>query len=301
MKTLYKAVDFTENYDADDDLGFGKYFSGEGRYSRSLIGNCAIEDSTIIFDVPFVDRDRDEDYTVLTKQDLADGSYTADIYDLNRGVANVMVIQDKEPTTLDQTADTLVVDKFATAWDEEKQEKVLEVNGWSKGEYISLKVDDDVSQVDPITPTETMANDKKDIKDLVRGDVIQYNLGSNGYLYTYRVLFNYTYRTSGGGYFESSTSQRDRLGVNNYKITNDKLMTVFGEVRKVFDYFMVESANVADGRFYRAYPTTDVNLYIYDTSKDEITIGEPFDIEPGNQVFIRTKYIDQAIDMLVIQ
>ncbi len=301
LKTLYKAVDFTENYDADDDLGFGKYFSGEGRYSRSLIGNCAIEDSTIIFDVPFVDRDRDEDYTVLTKQDLADGSYTADIYDLNRGVANVMVIQDKEPTTLDQTADTLVVDKFATAWDEEKQEKVLEVNGWSKGEYISLKVDDDVSQVDPITPTETMANDKKDIKDLVRGDVIQYNLGSNGYLYTYRVLFNYTYRTSGGGYFESSTSQRDRLGVNNYKITNDKLMTVFGEVRKVFDYFMVESANVADGRFYRAYPTTDVNLYIYDTSKDEITIGEPFDIEPGNQVFIRTKYIDQAIDMLVIQ
>ena len=41
-------------------------------------------------------------------------------------------------------------------------------------------------------------------------------------------------------YFESSTSQRDRLGVNNYKITNDKLMTVFGEVKKVFDYFMVE-------------------------------------------------------------
>ena len=79
LKTLYKAVDFTENYDADDDLGFGKYFSGEGRYSRSLIGNCAIEDSTIIFDVPFVNRDRDEDYTVLTKQDLADGSYTADI------------------------------------------------------------------------------------------------------------------------------------------------------------------------------------------------------------------------------
>ncbi len=63
----------------------------------------------------------------------------------------------------------------------------------------------------------------------------------------------------------------------------------------------LKDANVADGRFYRAYPTTDVNLYIYDTSKDEITIGEPFDIEPGNQVFIRTKYIDQAIDMLVIQ
>ena len=42
-------------------------------------------------------------------------SYTADIYDLNRGVANVMVIQDKEPTTLDQTADTLVVDKFGNS------------------------------------------------------------------------------------------------------------------------------------------------------------------------------------------
>lgn len=50
-----------------------------------------------------------------------------------------MVIQDKEPTTLDQTADTLVVDKFATAWDEEKQEKVLEVNGWSKGRVYFIK------------------------------------------------------------------------------------------------------------------------------------------------------------------
>ena len=58
-----------------------------------------------------------------------------------------------------------------------------------------------------------MANDKKDIKDLVRGDVIQYNLGSNGYLYTYRVLFNYTYRTSGGGYFEVLRSVTDLVSI----------------------------------------------------------------------------------------
>lgn len=291
IRTLYRAADYTKELGDPDDLDFGMYYTGTARYNNNLIANCAINDSTVIFRVPFVDRDRDEDYQIESKETLSNGSYTVDIYDIRNGVSNVIAIKDKEPTKLSDTADTLIVDKFSTAWDEEKQEKVLEVSGWSKGELISLKVDDDVSQVESLTTTE-----EKDIKDLVRGDVIQYTTGSNDYLYTYRVLFNYTLRGATDNYFEAN---QDRL--SNYQVSNDDLYTLFGQVQRSYDYFMVETTNINDKKWFRAYPTTDINLYIYDTEKNEIIIGEPFDIQVEDKVFIRTKNIDQQIDMLVIQ
>lgn len=291
IRTLYRAADYTKELGDPDDLDFGMYYTGSARYNNNLIANCAINDSTLIFRVPFVDRDRNEDYQIETKETLTNGSYTVDIYDIRNGIANVIAIKDKEPTKLSDTADTLIVDKFSTAWDEEKQEKVLEVSGWSKGELISLKVDEDVSQVESLTTTE-----EKGIKDLVRGDVIQYTKGSNDYLYTYRVLFNYSLRGATDNYFEAN---QDRL--SNYQVSNDDLYTLFGQVQRSYDYFMVETTNINDKKWFRAYPTTDINLYIYDTQKDEIIIGESFDIEVGDKVFIRTKNIDQQIDMLVIQ
>lgn len=291
IRTLYRAADYTKELGDPDDLDFGMYYTGSARYNNNLIANCAINDSTLIFRVPFVDRDRDEDYQIETKESLSNGSYTVDIYDIRNGVSNVIAIKDKEPTKLNDTADTLIVDQFSTAWDEEKQDKVLEVRGWSKGELISLKVDEDVSQVESLTTTE-----EKGIKDLVRGDVIQYTKGSNDYLYTYRVLFNYSLRGATDNYFEAN---QDRL--SNYQVSNDDLYTLFGQVQRSYDYFMVETTNLSDKKWFRAYPTTDINLYIYDTQKNEIIIGEPFDIQVGDKVFIRTKNIDQQIDMLVIQ
>ena len=291
LKSLYQAFDYTKYLDDPDTLDFGKYYDETGRYSNGLIGSSAIEDSTLIFKIPFVDRDRDEDYKVIKKSDLSNGSYNAQIYDIRKGVANVLVIQDKEPNKVSDTANTLVIDKFSTAWDEENQQKVLELDGWSNGEYVSLKIDDDVSQAESLTLQE-----EKDIKSLVRGDVIQYELGSNDYIYTYRVLFNYSLRAGTSKYFEVNQDRQ-----SNYKISNDDLYTLFGQSIRVYDYFMVETTSLTDKKYYRAYPTREINLYIYDTEKNEIIIGEPFDIEPGNQVFIRTKNIDQTVDMLVIQ
>lgn len=291
LKSLYQAFDYTKYLDDPDTLDFGKYYDETGRYSNGLIGSSAIEDSTLIFKIPFVDRDRDEDYKVIKKSDLSNGSYNAQIYDIRKGVANVLVIQDKEPNKVSDTANTLVIDKFSTAWDEENQQKVLELDGWSNGEYVSLKIDDDVSQAESLTLQE-----EKDIKSLVRGDVIQYELGSNDYIYTYRVLFNYSLRAGTSKYFEVNQDRQ-----SNYKISNDDLYTLFGQSIRVYDYFMVETTSLTDKKYYRAYPTREINLYIYDTEKNEIIIGEPFDIEPGNQVFIRTKNIDHTVDMLVIQ
>ena len=46
---------------------------------------------------------------------------------------------------------------------------------------------------------------------------------------------------------------------------------------------------------------TDINLYVYDVKKDEITIGESYDVEAGDDVFIRTKYDNEQIDMLIFK
>ena len=203
-----------------------------------------------------------------------------------------MVLKEREPTRVSDTASTLVVDRFSTAWDETEQRAVNEISGWSGGEYVSYKIDDDISQMGSLTTRED-----KDVSELVRGDVIQYELGSNDELYAYRVLFNYTLRAGQDSqYFEINQDNQ-----SNYRLSNDDLYTVFGRVMNVYDFYMVETTNLNDKRYFRAYPTQGINLYIYDTEKDEITIGEPFDIEVGSEVFIRTQNIDSEVDMLIIQ
>lgn len=295
IRTLYRAEDYTASLADPDDLDFGKYYSGISRYGNNLMinANCAVTESTLIYRVPFADRDRDEDYQVNTKADLSDGSYEAEIYDIRNGVGSVIVIKDKQPSNLADSADTLIVDEIATAWDEEKQEKVLELIGWSKGEKVSLKIDEYCSQADSYT-IENYEN--KDFKKLKRGDVIQYNKGSNNYLYTYRMLFNYDKRTGTKNYFEVNQDREE-----NSEVSNDVLDTLYGQVQRAYDYFMVVSPKPDQKQWYRSYPTTDINLYIYDTERDEITIGESYDITAGDDVFIRTKYNTEQIDMMVIK
>lgn len=297
IRTLYKAVDYTTELGDPDDLDFGMYYSGDAPYLNGLMKVCAITDSTVVFKVPFEDRDNDEDYQITTREALKDGtSYDASIYDIRNGVANALVVKDKNATNLDATADILVVDEFSTSWDADKQERVFEVVGWSNGEKIAIKVDDDVSQNAPFT---TGVDEQKGIKELVRGDVIQYNKSASGYIYSYRVLFNYKYRMSNNVYFEVNEN-----GLSEVKTsTNEKIRTIFGEVTRAYDYFMVATSKLDNKMWYRAYATADdsVNIYIYDTERNEIFVGEPFDIERGDKIFIRTKYSNDQIDMLVIQ
>lgn len=291
IRTLYAAVDYTKSLEDPDDLDFGMYFTGSARYSNNLLASSAVNDSTLIFKVPFTDRDHDEDYTVQKAADLGKTSYRADIYDIRKGVANVVVIKDTDPTSLSNTANVLIIDQLSTAWDEDSQQRVTEVQGWLNGELVSYKIDEDISQANSLTGEET-----KSVNEFARGDVIQFNTASNGYLYNYRVLFNATLRVGEDMYFEMNQS-----GQKVVQLSNDELYTLFGEVKSVFDYFIVETTDVAKKELYRAYPTTGINLYIYDTDKDEIVVGEPFDIEVGNQVFIRTKNLTESVDMLVIQ
>lgn len=293
VRSLYLAKDNTISLEDPDDLDFGKYFSGTEVYSNGLIQRCAVGDSTTIFRIPFVDRDRDEDYSVDTKENLSDGEYTVDIYDIRNGVANVLVIKDTNPAKLSDTANVLVVDKLSKAWDPEEMVSVYAIDGYQNGEKVTIMVDDDVKTGVNTFPVE----ENKNIADLTRGDVIQYNVGSNDMLYSYRVLFNAAERVGTSKFFEGNEK-----GNEVQSRSNDSRYTIYGKIMSVYDEYLVETTKLDNKNFYRSYSTTEgVNLYIYDTKNNEIRIGEPFDIQKNDTVFIRTRKTNEQIDIMVIQ
>lgn len=304
INTLYKAFDYTASLEDPDDLDFGRYFNGITSYSNGLFKNCAVDDNTLIFRVPYTDRDIDTDYSVITKEDLTQSSYSADIYDIRRGIASVVVLQDRIPTDLDPTANTLIVDYVSTAWDEAEQIRVNEVSGWSNGKEVSLKLDEQASVA--ARGTSAALNDtsyNKTITELKRGDVIQYNTSAQGYIYSYRVLFNCEKSLKDGVYFDYSVTDDNMNATDtNYNSSaSEDLRAVFGVVERNYDQYMLATKNPSDKKWQRSYRTTGINLYIYDVPNNEIIIGEPFDINPGDKVFIRCRNMNAQVDMLVIQ
>lgn len=294
IRKLYMPVDYTNGTALPTVDGFGKYYSGTSSYNYNLLqeGNCAVTDNTVVFRVPFADRDHDEDYSIQTKEDLTESSYSVEVYDIVNGVANAIVIKDANPTSISETAGVLVLSKpSAQAWDSDQQQAVTELTGYSKGEEISLKVDDDCTQTDAITGVtgllgSNIDRDMKDVKDLKVGDVIQYITNAQGYILSYRVLFN-TNLLSGDDYFEIADGVSSETSSIYSIATSQKIRTVYGQVLNAYDYFMTATSDLSNSQYYRAYPTTDIELYIYDGIDDEVIVGEPYDIQADDKVFIK--------------
>ncbi len=294
IRKLYMPVDYTTGSNVPTVDGFGKYYSGTSSYNYNLLqeGNCAVTDNTIIFRVPFADREHDEDYSIQTKADLTDSSYSVDVYDIVNGVAKAIVIKDANPTSISETAGVLVMSKpAAQAWDSDKQEAVTELTGYSKGSEVSLKIDDDCTQVDAITAVADLVGgdlerDKKDAKDLEVGDVIQYITNAQSYIISYRVLFN-TKLLSGDNYFEIVDGKASTVSPIYTIATSDKIRTIYGQVLNSYDYFMTATSDLTNSRYYRAYPTTDIELYVYDGIDDELVVGESYEIQDEDKVFIK--------------
>ncbi len=294
VKTLYYAPDYTTSVPTSDL--FGKYFSGTSPYANHLMQTCAITSDTVIFNVPYEDRDKDEDYSILKLEDLTQTSYTVDIYDIFNGVANAIVIKDVNPSSLSDTAGVLLIDQVVTAWDADNQLPVSEIMGWSGSKQVTVKVETDVNDRTPITGD---INEKvNSVNNLKRGDVIQYNTTANGYLNSYRLLFNYTTRINTSNYGEWNED-----GVaSDYRITSgEDVRAIYAEVTNAYDYFMIATSNFEDMKWYRAYPTNETEIYIYDKTKDEIRIGEPFDIQIGDKVFIKVNNGDKNYMYVVYQ
>ena len=299
VKTMYYAPDYTAAVPSEDL--FGKYFSGTSPYANHLMQTCAITNDTVIFNVPYEDRDRDEDYSLLTLDDLTESPYTVDIYDNYNGIANAIVIKDVNPSSLSNTAGVMLIDQVVKSWDADNQNEITEIMGWSKGEQATIKIDDTVvprtsiSDIGVSIPSDEIAS----VNDLKRGDVIQYNTTANGYLNSFRLLFNYTNRIKNG---EPYGEWNEDGAATSYRITSgEDIRAIYGEVTSAYDYFMIATSNFEDMKWYRAYPTADTEIYIYDQVKDEIRKGEPFDIQIGDKVFVKVNNGDENYEIVVYQ
>lgn len=311
IKTIYKPVNYTDTYSPYDELGFGMYYkNSSARLQNRLIASCAIDDSTVIFKVPYTDRDRDTDYQVTKASEIENGSYNVEIYDIERGVASVLVIKYAEETTVKDTANILVVDELVQAYDPETEEVVTQINGFAGGKEATFIVDEDVTLASKGGGIDVSW---KTIDDLEKGDVIQYTLGSNGYISIYRVLFDCHYDWT--YYFEF-----DKDSAEHQILPDSDFYEIYGQVFDVYDYYIVVSSRVA-GEYYKkrvagpaikaeiadeinykkAIPTTKASIYEYDTAKNELTICDPYEIEEGSRVFIHTRDVDEVVDILVIK
>ena len=283
---MYRATDNTDTLDDPNSLDFGIYYEGQANLSRNLIANCAITEDTLIFRVPFVDRNRDSDYSVITVDELEDGGMDVEIYDIRNGIASVLLVSDTDPASLSDTADVMFVDELVTAWDDATGTRVNQIVGYVNGEKVSYNIDQDA----------TMANatfrSTATIDQAERGDLIQFTRGANDAITIYRFLYDKSQSNSYYEYNQDSESDAD--------VGNDELLVVYGEVTSVFDFYIVETTNLTDRSYYRAYPITDINLYRYDLEENELMVGDPYDIEVGDRVVIRTQYDDEEIDMMVI-
>ncbi len=299
VRTLYYAPDYT-NAVPNSDL-FGKYFTGTTPYANHLMQTCAITNDTVIFNVPYEDRERDEDYSLLTLDDLTEDSYSVDIYDIRNGVANALVVKDVNPSSLSNTAGVMLIDEIAQAWDADQQMSITEIVGWQGGEKKTIKIDETVVPRTSISDigVNIPADEISSVNDLKRGDVIQYNTTANGYLNSCRLLFNYTNRIING---EPYGEWNENGEATSYNITSgEDIRAIYAEVTAAYDYFMIATSKFDDMKWYRTYPTNGTEIYIYDQTKKEIRVGEPFDIEIGDKVFVKVNNGDEKYMIVAYQ
>ncbi len=314
IKTLYVPADYTTSYNPYDELGFGKYYENKSaRLSNRIIGTCAIDDSTVIFKVPLIDRNRESDYQVTDMESLENGSYNVQIYDIDRGIAGAMVITYSDASSLSDTANVLVVDELITSYNPDTEETLTQIKGFSGGKEVTYTIDEDVT----MSSTGGGINIPTLITDVERGDVVQYTLGSNDYISIYRVLYDYG-NDDYNYYFEFDEDSQVRE-----VLPNSDFYEIYGEIFDVYDFYILVSSRVVgkdycevatDGakkddpvvftdelKYKKAIPTTNANIYQYDVEKDELTLCDQYEIEPESKVFIHTKNIDEVVDILVIK
>lgn len=312
LKTIYLPANYTSTYSPYDELGFGMYYANSSaRLQNNLIASCMIDENTVIFRVPFTDRDRDTDYKVSSREELANGTYNVEIYDIDRGIAGVLVIKDKEPNSLTETAGVMVINELVQSYDAASGDILTQINGFAGGKEVNFVIDEDVTLAQNYAITL-----QNDIHDLAKGDVIQYSVGSNGYISKYRVLFDCSERDK-TSYFEN-----DETGKYYEVMPSVDFYEIYGEVIDVFDLYITASSRVAgklfrehatkaestastasqidEIKYKRAYPTGSANLYEYNINKDELTICDPYEIEEGSKAFIHTRKIDEIVDILVV-
>lgn len=246
--------------------------------ASSKLGNVGIGDNTIIFDIPADAGTDTTKYSIRTRTTLSnDTTYSAMVYDLQENyVANVVIITSSTGTSAPESP-ILVVDHISETQNED-YEDTDRLYGWQGGAEINLLAADKTILV--------KSNGAGGTTPLVKGDIIQYRVNSNGEIDGLTLLFNSANKTT-----EFIT-----------EITDD-LTCVYGRVTRKFS----GSVNVSINGDIRNFATGDAIVYLYDSTRtnNNIQVVSAADIEiyeEGNEarLFLRV-YEDQVREMVIVR
>lgn len=281
LNAIYLPADYKSGRPADNQ-GFGLHYSdGTARFASPLLGRYGVTEDTVIFRVPYADRKNDSDYKVCKRDDLEDGVYNVLVYDVDKDYRiGALVIRDRELIKLPNDANLMVVDGLTEAGI---------ISGYVNGEKITLKIDDGAKIY------ESAKWSGKNIRDMKTGDVLQYDLDANGCISIYRVLFDIE-KDYGKGFFE----KHSEASAPTYNSSYAELYTGYARVIGKTSYSIIINSHEDDYLWDKAFPIEKANIYEYADGGDLKTVGYD-DVNPGDAVFIRAKYINNEVDIIVFK
>lgn len=127
------------------------------------------------------------------------------------------------------------------------------------------------------------------------GEVIQYYSDSESHCRSFRMLLT-DEQVRGGRLYEKNTGDYGALSDENYF---SELYSAYAVVRGRFADKLMVSTN-DDGTRLRTIPLGGAAIYVFDTVRDSLRLGDAADIEYGDFVFVRMNFAE-TIDIVVVK
>lgn len=258
---------------------------GEYAPNRGRIGGYGYTGDTLFMRVPSLDKE--ENFAMIDQSRIAQGSsFEIEAYDCNDvNFPQIIVIRTDaegaaedidhlEPVSIVLSVTKCLVDG----------EEAYRLHALRDGVEIAVdSVADDVG-AKAIDPKNVFFNTEKTIKDLKRGDVIQYGLDSEGRMDRFKYLF---------GPVPAPLKDVWENGNDDSGLRNHILFSTVD--RRSGNYIVVKRA--ADGEIIFDVSAAS-NVYVYDQSREKFFVGNHADVAVGSTVLVHQNEWN-IVDILV--
>jgi hypothetical protein len=329
ISNINRPYDATANPDYYSESSFIKNWNKSSvRYIGGIMGRSIVTDDTTIFYIPRYDRNVDSDYRIMSISDLSNRIYSdVTCYDVDRnGRIGALVIKEDIKDTVSMSNNLFFVDKVLQSVDEDGED-VAEVQGYEKGEPVTLRF---TADTDCVTYEDGWMNysgnesfdpgynSELPGKDLKTGDVIQYAVNIDGEVGAYRMVFNNTdaIYTAGELTYDDTKSYYERwskTGAVTKLDFNDNLYIGFGKIEMRYNDFAVlcalneeergkyknSTVNMID--YYRPINLNQDETYIYTYNVDskKLEVGTMEDVQKNDTAFVRSKAMGTLNEVMV--
>jgi hypothetical protein len=298
IKELNTAVNYCDqviynNYIGFDENTFSKDYTNSNVIYRSnnmFALRYLVNANTKVFLIPKTNSANDEDYHMVnTSNFVYDNYYSIDVYDVNKeGEIGVVVVKADSaiPPSINSSSIALI-DRVSSHIDEKSKDATTKLYFIQNG-----KLDQTIEAKDDTIVDKEELNwgyGPLNIKELKRGDIIQYSIDQNGKLDSFRVLYS--------PYKPNAKLEKINDSVNYLKGKNptagdaNLYSTLYAAVGKVIqvesDTLLFNAYSFDENKYNRLIVLSGVKVYQYDSIKNKISIISMNDIEKGQKIFVR--------------